>query len=108
MGSRLAAALRRIAGCLLPGWGYGRCAACRRPWWAAEPYLVVYRPGRKFFVCCRPCWVASSVLTRVAYARALHERMEDSASRALWVDMHWGVMEDARRLINRRSSGARG
>lgn len=56
-------------GSLLPAAGYGRCYACRRPWWACVPREVDYDApdGRAngHFALCTLCWDRADVEYRV-------------------------------------------
>lgn len=57
-------------GSLLPAAGYGRCYACRRPWWACLPREVDYDapgglPNSRHFALCRHCWDRADVEYRV-------------------------------------------
>lgn len=94
----LAAALRRL-NLLLPALGYGRCAQCRSPWWAADPYDVEYRPGSSFFVCCQLCWLQLTLQQRLIHTRHLYERWQvTSGGDRLLLDMHDAVRRDHARL----------
>lgn len=52
-------------GDLLPGFGYGCCFRCHRPWWACTPQVVEIGAGRGQFALCVGCWRRASRSERV-------------------------------------------
>lgn len=68
-------------GDLIPGFGYGRCFRCHRPWWAApEPHTVWVSTGFGQFTLCEPCWRRSTLAERMAAHRWLATQRDDPAA----------------------------
>lgn len=56
-------------GDLLPGFGYGRCFGCHRPWWAATGHTVWHAMSVGQFALCVRCWDDATTEGRLAAHR---------------------------------------
>jgi len=59
----------RAWGLWLPARGYGRCAWCRRPWWARREHEVWISDRTAVFALCRGCWPRLSTVERLTAHR---------------------------------------
>lgn len=78
-------------GRLIPGFGYGRCHRCLRPWWSATWHDVPTGDASACFAMCDRCWQRTDTMQRLVAYRALMDGWLLNGADIDTVNQRWKV-----------------